>query len=358
MKSRKELEHLTAYIPGKPIDDVKREYGLDRVVKLASNENPFGTSEKVKEALHEAVDQNLNLYPDGNATLLKEALADFYDLSPENFLLSSGADEMLDLIAKTYLNPGDEVLLSEWSFVRYRDVSQIMGANIRTLPMEDFHFDLDAFRDAMSEKTKIIWLCNPNNPTGTLLPQEEILSFLKEVPSETLVVYDEAYREFADPEQVVEDSHKLFENFPNVLDVRTFSKIYGLAGLRVGYAIGDPDILGQINLVRGPFNVNSLAQVAARVALEDQEFLQKVYENNLEQKKVFYDYFERRGLSYHPSETNHILFRTPLPSQEFFEKMQAKGVIIRPMRDGYIRVSIGLPEENEAFFQACDEVLE
>lgn len=353
---RKEISDLKPYKPGKPIEDVKREYGLDRVIKLASNENPLGCSEKAVEAIKSACD-SLSLYPDGNTTILKEALAKKLNIGTDEVLPSSGADEMIDLISRTFVSNGDEVIMADITFPRYIATTKIMGGIPVIVPLKNYTYDLNGMLDKITNKTKIIWLCNPNNPTGTIVTRDEIISFLDNVPEDVVVVYDEAYREFVSREDYPKNSIEFMRKYPNVIVMRTFSKIYGLAGIRVGYTIANSEIIENINKVRGPFNVNSLAQVAAVAALEDEEFLKKAYEVNLEGKKYLYEQFDIMGLKYPPSEANHIYVDVNKDANQVFVEMQKKGVIIRPMGGTFIRVSIGNMEENKIFISTLKEVL-
>lgn len=353
---RPEIKDIVAYKPGKPIEDVKREYDLDKVVKLASNENPLGSSEKVKEVIKNSLD-NLSIYPDGNATLLKEKLSNKLGVSSDEILPSGGSDEMIDLISKAYINENDEVIMADITFPRYIQTTNIMGGTPIIVPLKDFTFDLEGIVSKITHKTKIIWICNPNNPTGTMITEKEFVDFLDKVPENVLVISDEAYREYVTREDYPHDTIKLMKKYSNLLVMRTFSKAYGLAGLRVAYTVGNKNILENINKVRGPFNVNSLAQLAAMAALEDEDFLKESYELNLEGKEYLYSEFDELGFSYAPSETNHIFVNVGKNGQEVFVEMQKKGVIIRPMMDNFIRVSIGTMEENKLFIEKLKEVL-
>ncbi len=357
IKPRKDIEPIIPYEPGKPIADVAKEYGLTNIIKMASNENPLGSSPHVINGLKDYLDGGINLYPDGNGTDLKEALAQFCDVDTDRIVLSNGADEMLTMVAQAYLNPGDEVVMSEWAFTRYGDASQIMGADIIRTPMIDFAYDLDSLISSITDKTKVLWICNPNNPTGSMIDKDTLYGFLDRIPKQVLIVYDEAYHEFASAENFPRDNQHLIDSYPNVIVVRTFSKIYGLAGLRVGYCITSPGIARNINKVRGPFNVSSMAQYAAIEALKDQAFVKEVYDLNLEGKEYIYEAFKAMGIVYYPSEANHILFETDWNARDLFVAMQKIGVIIRPQKDNYMRVSIGTMEENRRFIEALKEVL-
>ncbi|SDL27512.1 histidinol-phosphate transaminase [Natronincola ferrireducens] len=353
---REQIKDLTPYQPGKPIEDVKREYGLNEVIKLASNENPLGSSPEAKKAINSMLDQ-LNLYPDGNATDLKEAIAKKFGIKPTQVQPSSGSDEMVDLVAKTFLNEGDEVILTNLTFPRYMTTTKMMGATPVVVPLKNFTYDLEGMKEALSKKTRLVWLCNPNNPTGTMFTEADLLDFLDTVPKHVIVVYDEAYNEYVTREDYPHNSLKLLEKYPNLIIMRTFSKIYGLAALRVGYTIASEDILMNIDKVRGPFNVNTLAQVAAIAALNDEDFLQKSFEVNKEGKEYLYKVFGEMGLWYAPSETNHIFFDTGKDCGEVFLELQKRGIIIRPMYNTYVRVSIGTMEENKKFIANLKEIL-
>jgi histidinol-phosphate aminotransferase len=279
VKYRRVLDAISAYVPGKPIDAVKRELGLERVIKLASNENPFGFSDSVRAAVMQALDE-VNLYPDGNATLLKEKIAEKYGIKPDMVLPTCGSDEMVDLVAKTFIDPGSEVVMAEVTFPRYLSTSQMMGANLKIVPMKNMAYDLEGFRRAITPQTRLVWLCNPNNPTGSFFTRDELIRLLESISPETLVVYDEAYFEFATHPEYPRDSLDLLQRHRNMLVMKTLSKAYGIAGLRIGFTIGDSALLGMINKIRNPFNVTLLTQAAAMAALDDDEFLVKTIENN------------------------------------------------------------------------------
>ncbi len=360
VKYRKELDAIPVYVPGKPIDEVKRELGLDKVIKLASNENPLGFSPRVKEAVVKALEE-ANLYPDGNSTLLKEAIAKKYGISPEMVLPTCGSDEMLDLIAKTYIEKGDEVVMADITFPRYFATSQMMGAVIKKVPLKNLAYDIEGFKSAINSNTKIVWLCNPNNPTGTFFSEKELTGLMEAISPETLVVYDEAYSEFASHLDYPKNSLKLLEKYKNMLLLKTLSKAYGLAGLRLGYTIGDPELLSAINRIRNPFNVTLLTQAAAIAAINDEEFLAKVVSNNDEGKKYIYEEFDKMGLEYAKTEANHIIFNSKKDSSMVFNELLKRGVIIRPVAgfnpSTWLRVSIGTMEENREFIKELKEVL-
>ena len=360
VQHRNTVNYLKPYIPGKPISEVKRELGLDKVIKLASNENPLGCSPKATEAVTKWA-SNMAIYPDGNCTELRNALAEKLDLKPGQFLFGAGTDQILELIAQTFVNPGDNTISAHPSFSRYETVTQIMDGKLIKVPLDkNYRLDLEGFLNHIDEKTRIVWICNPNNPTGTIITSQELDSFLEKLPKDILVVLDEAYYEYARGGDYPE-SLELLDKYNNIIILRTFSKIYGLAGLRIGYAISNEDTIGYINRVRGPFNVNAGAQLAAVAALEDQDFLAKSLESNNKGKHYLYKAFDEMGLDYIPTHTNFIMVNVRTDSNQLFAELLEKGVIIRSGdifgMDDWIRVTIGSPEENEIFIQALKEVL-
>jgi histidinol-phosphate aminotransferase len=360
VKYRRELDLIPVYVPGKPIDEVKRELGLDKVIKLASNENPFGFSPFIKEAVLKALEE-ASLYPDGNSTLLKETIARKFGISPEMILPTCGSDEMIDLIAKTFIEEGNEVVMADITFPRYSATSQMMGAAIKKVPLKNLAYDIEGFKKAINANTRVVWLCNPNNPTGTIFSEKELVELLEAVSPETLVVYDEAYCEFASHPDYPKDSFKFLKKYKNLLLLRTLSKAYGLAGLRLGYTIGDPELISVINRIRNPFNVTLLTQVAAVAAINDDEFLAKVVANNNEGKKYIYEEFDKMGLEYARTEANHIIFNSNQNCNIVFNALLKKGVIIRPVGGftpgTWLRVSLGTMAENREFIKALKEVL-
>ena len=355
IKCRKEIEDLSPYMPGKPIEDVKKEYGLDDVIKLASNENPLGCSPNVLKEIRST--SSLELYPDGNCTELKQELAKKLNLDCKEIILTNGSDEMVDMLAKTFINTDDEVIMSDLTFPRYNSVTRMMGAKPVVVPLKSWTYDLDGMFKEITDRTKFIWLCNPNNPTGTIFTEEELFEFLDSVPKDIIVVYDEAYNEYVTRDDYPHNTEKLLKKYPNIIIMRTFSKIYGLAALRIGYTLANKDIIENIEKIRCPFNVNSIAQNAALAALKDQNFVKKSYNMNMEGKKYLYEQFDNLGFDYAPSETNHIFVNVNKDSGFIFEELQMRGVIIRPFMDSYIRVTIGTMEQNKIFIEKLKEVL-
>lgn len=358
IKPRKELENLVPYKASDTADFLKDKYGFDRVLRHHSNESPIPTSPKVLAAIHKTLEEGLMNYPDAGSTKLRQALAEKNNLPMDYFTMTNGADELLVTIANTFLEKGDEAILSEWTFVRYDDATNISGATIKKTPMIDFQYDLEALLQLINEKTKLIWLCNPNNPTGSMISEKDLIHFLDNVPDSVLVVYDEAYSEFADDKDFPHHAERFLATYKNLLLIRTFSKVYGLANLRIGYAIADPEIILNIDKVRIPFNVSTLAQNAALAALEDLDYVAENIRNNTEQKNYFYREFERLGLRYYETQANHMIVKIPMDSFELAGQLKARGILIAPRKDNYIRVSIASPEDNQAFIRILGEVLE
>ncbi|ANW97801.1 histidinol-phosphate transaminase [Thermoclostridium stercorarium subsp. thermolacticum DSM 2910] len=349
------LKDIAPYVPGKPISDVQRELGLTEVVKLASNENPYGFSPKVDKALKEAF-SDIPLYPDGNATVLREKLAEKYGLKPEQFVFGAGSNEIITLIAQIFLNPGDESIFASPSFVWYDTAVKVSGGKSVIIPLKDYTHDLEAIKNAITDKTRIIWICNPNNPTGTIVTAQQLNDFLEAVPENVVVVLDEAYYEYARGEDYPE-TVPLLEKYPNLIILRTFSKAYGLASLRVGYGIASAEIVSFLNRIRPPFNVNTLAQVAAVAALDDEDFVRNTVNETKKGLEFLYNAFDRLNLRYVKSRANFVWVETKLPSQELFKKLLNKGVIIRPFMDNWVRITVGTHEQNRKLISAMEEVL-
>jgi len=355
---RKNILKVTPYKAGKPIEETKRELGLKEVIKLASNENPLGTSPKALAAIRKAV-TGVNRYPDSQGFYLKRKLAGKLSLSPENIVLGNGSDELIDVIIKTFVENDEEVLTADITFLEYEIISRVNGRRVATVPLKDFRFDLPEMKKKITGKTKLVFIANPNNPTGTYVSKKELVGFLKDLPAHVLVVLDEAYDTFIDVSDFPRGTD-LFKN-NNLLVMRTFSKAYGLAGLRIGYAVGAPALTSYMERVRQPFNVNLLAQAAAMAALDDDDFLRKTRKFVLEGKQYLSDALRRLKVSYVPSVANFILIDTARNGVEVFQAMLKEGVIVRDMQQyglkSYIRVTIGTPAENRKFVAAFKKVL-
>ena len=356
--TRKGISDLKPYVPGKPIEEVKRELGLEEVIKLASNETSVGPSPLAVEAVIKKV-KNIHLYPEATSRLLREKLADKLKIDKEMIIFGNGADDILDLIGMAFINEGDEVITSETTFPAYRTAVKIMGGKFISVKLKDFRFDLEEIAKRINEKTKMIFLCNPNNPTGTILTKDEINNFMKQIPQDIIVVFDEAYCDYVENKNYVNGLPFVSEG-KNVIVVRTFSKIAGIAGVRVGYAIARQELISYLRRVVNPFTTNRLAQAAALASLDDEEHRKKVLSSNHEGKKYLYKALDKLGLFYVPSETNFIFVDVKEDSEVIFNKLLKKGVIIRPGKPygctNFIRVTIGTAYENQKFIQAIREI--
>ena len=355
------VRQMAPYQAGKPIGEVAREYGLNEadIVKLASNENPLGMPASARHAIALAA-ADLGRYPDANGFELKRALAGRYNIAENCITLGNGSNDVLELIAHTLVGKGDEVIYAQFSFIVYALATQALGAKAVVVPAKDHGHDLEAMAKAITDKTRLIFIANPNNPTGTYLSPEAIESFLAKVPSRVVVVLDEAYNEYLAPELQF-DSSQWLKKYANLVVSRTFSKAYGLAGLRVGFALASVELTDLMNRVRQPFNVNSLAQAAAIAALADVDFLKRSAALNRAGIQALTEGFDRLGLHYIPSFGNFVLVKVG-DSKTINEKLLKAGVIVRPVA-GYglpewLRVSVGLPHENAKFLQAMQAILE
>lgn len=359
MQPKSTIMDLPVYQPGKPIEEVKRELGLEEVIKLASNENPYGCSELAKQAAMAELEANSFLYPDGASQELVQALAEFYQVRPEQILIGAGSDEIIALMTRAYLVPGDETIMATPSFPQYKHNAQIEGAVCIEVPLVNGTHDLEVMAARITEKTKIIWVCNPNNPSGTIVTRQQLEDFLAKVPDHVLVALDEAYFEYVEDEAYPDGLDYI--DRPNVIVLRTFSKAYGLAALRIGYAVGDPQVIRAINQVRGPFNTTRASQAAARAALQDQDFIASCRERNRAGIEYLSQEFERLGLSYYPAYGNFILVDCRRDAKQLFEALLHKGVIVRGGHAlGFptsLRVTVGSMEDNEKFIRALEEVL-
>lgn len=341
------------------MEELEREYGISNAVKLASNENPLGPSPMAVAAMQQAMGK-LHRYPDGSGYYLTRKLADKMKVAPENLVLGNGSDEVIGMLTRALLAPGDEVVMSRSSFSMYEILTRLANAKPVFVPLSAMAIDLDAILAAITPRTRLIFLTNPNNPTGMAFSAEQFDRFLKAVPPEVVVVLDEAYIEFARDEAVA-DSLDFLNDVRPLVGLRTFSKVYGLAGLRVGYGMMPPALAELLNRTRQPFNVNSLAQVAAMAAIDDTDFLQKTLQVVHDGLDFLYAGLDRLGIEYFPSQANFFLINVKRDAGEVFEAMLRQGVIIRSMISyGYpefIRVTAGLPAENERFLKALGEVL-
>lgn len=355
------VQGLSPYEPGKPIDELARELGLDPagIVKLASNENPLGPSDKALAAIRDALPE-LGRYPDGNAFVLKRALSAHYGLNESRLTLGNGSNDVLEVIARCFAGPGDEVVFSQYAFAVYPLATKAIGATGVQVPAVNWGHDLNAMADAVTGRTRLIFVANPNNPTGTMHSAEAIEAFLARVPERVLVVLDEAYCEYMDGEGNP-DGLALLSRFPNLIVTRTFSKAWGLAALRVGYSVSSPEIADILNRVRQPFNVDSLAQVAAAAVLDDKDYLERSRRVNREGMAQLKEGFRKLGLEWIPSSGNFLAVDVGNQAAAVNQSLLAQGVIVRPV-GGYgmprhLRISVGLPEENRRCLDALEQAL-
>ena len=355
------IRSIQPYQPGKPIAELAREMGLDesRVIKLASNENPLGTSPLALDAMINAL-HDVALYPDGSGYELKAALSKRYAVDPEQIILGNGSNDILDLAARVFLKPGAAAVYSQHAFAVYPLVVQMIGANGISVPARDYGHDLHAMLSAITPETRIVFIASPNNPTGTLSSASDLLCFMERVSRDVLVVLDEAYNEYL-PEANKADSIKWLKQFPNLLITRTFSKVYGLAGVRVGFGLTHPDVANLMNRVRQPFNVTSIGLVGALAALQDAEFVQKSYALNRAGMLQLTDGFRKLGIEYIPSYGNFISFRVKgdAPNTpKIYQSLLQQGVIVRPLgiyeMPHHLRVTIGLESENKRFLESLE----
>lgn len=353
MSIKPQLKKLRAYIPGKSIESIKKEYGLEKVIKLASNENPYGASPKVKDAIMSATE--FSRYPDGAAEQLKEKVADHLQVSPENLLLGSGADEVIQMISRGLLMPGDNIVQAALTFPQYEHHAVIEGAEVRKVPLnhKGTH-GLLKMADAIDERTKIVWICNPNNPTGTYIKEQELAMFLEQVPPYVFVVVDEAYLEYATAADYP-NTLALQNNYQNLIVLRTFSKIYGLASFRIGYGVGAKALMKDLDVARLPFNTSTIAQTVAIAALEDQEFVRECARKNEVERKRLTAFCEENRIDYYSSQTNFI-FVVRNNSMEIAGELEERGYIVRPFPTG-LRITIGTEEENEGLMNHLRDIL-
>ncbi len=353
------ITELSPYQPGKPVEELERELGITDIIKLASNENPLGPSSVVTENISRQLTE-LARYPDGSAYQLKDKLQEKFGIDPSMVTVGNGSNDVLELVARVFLGPGLEAIVSEHSFVVYPLVTKSLGADLTVIPATDFGQDLKTTLATISERTRIVFIANPNNPTGTWLNKQSLLSFLDAVPEDVLVVLDEAYAEYvAEPDYP--NGLELVSDYSNLIVTRTFSKAYGLAGLRIGYAVSHPAIADLMNRVRQPFNVNAMSLAAALVALDDEAHLQESIRVNNEGMKILTEACGQLGLDYIPSVGNFLTIDFGRDAMPIYEGLLREGVIVRPIgvygMPNHLRVTIGLPEENARFVDSLQKVL-
>ncbi len=353
------VQQLVPYVPGKPVDELQRELGLTEVVKLASNENPLGTGLKVSAAIQATLPE-LTRYPDGSGFSLKSALSAKLAVRPEQITLGNGSSEILELVMRTFVAPEHEVVFSQHAFALYPILTQAVGAKATVVPAKNYGHDLSAMLASVTDNTRLVFIANPNNPTGTLLAQTDLEDFIADLPSQVLCVLDEAYYEFVQPELRTE-SLDWPNRYPNLIVTRTFSKAYGLAGLRIGFGISSPDVADLLNRVRQPFNSNMLALAAAEAALSDTDYLTETLAVNNAGMKQLTDAFAALDLDWIPSAGNFVSVDVKQIALPVYEALLRKGVIVRPVANyempRHLRISIGTERENQIFIHALNEVL-
>ena len=355
----KGIAELHPYQPGRPIDEVVAEYNPAKVVKLASNENPLGPSPKAKAALT-SLGESLHLYPDGDAKELKQRIAKLENVSTNQVVIGNGSNEILELAARAFLNKDTSALMSKHAFAVYKIISQACGSRIIEVPMIDWKHDLKSFKDHMNDDTRIVFVANPNNPTGTFNSHKEFTDMMLNIPSSTLVVLDLAYFEYVEAKDYIK-INELLDEFDNILITKTFSKIQGLASLRIGYGIASMELCNILNKIRQPFNANFLAQIAAIKAIDDHEHIKKSRELNSSERCRLQESLESLGMECIESQGNFIAFKGSFNADEMFLSLMKKGVIVRPIglydMPDFLRVTIGKPEENDYFINHLSKLL-
>lgn len=353
------IRKIPPYVAGTSKDSITKRYGIIDPIKLASNENPLGASPKAIEAM-EAAGSRMHLYPDPDATDLKAAAASYFRCRPEQIITGNGSDEIIDLLCRAYLEPGNEVIIPECTFSYYRIASLVCGAQILTTAMKDFTIDVDDILKKVSAATKMIFIANPNNPTGTCLTRDEVMKLVSGIPAETLLVMDEAYAAFVRQENFM-SAVNLINDHANIAAIYTLSKSHGLAGVRVGFCLAGESIIETLSRIKPPFNMNILALKGGEAALKDTDFLNKTLETNRQGLDSLYNRIGKLGLTCIPSQTNFVLIRIGEHAERVYEDLLKKGIITRSMKSfglgEYLRVTIGLPRENDAFISALEEVL-
>ncbi len=353
------VRELEPYRPGKPIEELEREYGVTGAIKLASNENPLGPSPRALAAARDVL-TDIHRYPDGNGFVLKRALAKKHGVAPECITLGNGSNDILEFLARSFVLPENEVIFSEHAFAVYPIVTRAVGAKAVVIKAKNWGHDLAAMRAAVNERTRLVFIANPNNPTGTWLKSDELEAFVRAMPAHVLVAVDEAYFEYVE-EREYPNTIGWVAKYPNLVTARTFSKAYGLAGLRVGYGISSPAVADVLNRVRQPFNVNSVALAAATAALEDTAHVARAVQTNRDGMRQLIEAFKELGLEYILSAGNFICVDFKRPAAPMYEAFLRQGVIVRPVANygmpNHLRVTVGLPEENERFIKALEKIV-
>lgn len=356
---RKNILEVTPYAAGKPIEETKRQLGLTSVIKLASNENPLGPSPKALAAIKKSA-KLINRYPDSQGFALKRRLSKACGLEPSKIVLGNGSDELIDIIIKAFVEEDEHILTADTTFLEYEIIARVLGRKVVKVPLRYFKYDLESMKKRIDKKTKLVFIANPNNPTGTYVSKYEIEEFLKDLQGHVVVVLDEAYDTFIDVNDFVSGTRYISQN--NIIVLKTFSKAYGLAGLRIGYSLSSSAIASYLERARQPFNVNLLAQEAAIAALDDRKFLARTKDTVGKGKEYLYEKLKKMGLAYVPSVANFILLDCGRDGSEVFKEMLKRGVIVRDMKqynlNNFIRVTVGTKKENEKCIASLRKVLE
>lgn len=353
------VERANLYPPGKPLAEIQREYGLKTIIKLNSNENCLGASPMALEAVQNSI-ADLHLYPDNSAYYLKKRLSEKLAVSPDQIIFGNGSNELVQFIAMTFLLPGEEIITASPTFVLYSIMGQVLGGRVKEIPLKDYSYDLEAIAEAVSESTKIVFISNPNNPTGTIVEKRAFEAFINRVPRDVIVVVDEAYREYVTSPDFP-DTLSCIGNRDNLILLRTFSKAYGLAGLRIGYAVAQKTLIDYMEKLREPFNANHLAQNAALAALDDDDHIAKTRQNNQQGLDYLYANLNRLGIGYVPTQANFVLIHLGNRTEKVYDALFKAGIIVRSMKgwglEDYIRVTVGLPEQNHKFIEVVEKII-
>ncbi len=357
---RKEVKLLQPYIAGQSIDDVKKKLGLTKVINLSTNESVLGPSAVVKEALKSELN-NIHSYPDGSSSLLRNKLAFQYDIDPEMIIITNGGDELLFLLGSCFVSPGDEVVIGEYGFKTYESACELFGGKMIPIPLKDQYLDLEEIAGRITENTRLVFLCNPYNPSGTIFKHQDLGQFLQKVPASSIIVLDEAYADFVESKDFPDSIKLIKENDCHIVTLRTFSKIGGMAGLRVGYGIAQKELITCLKKVQPPYSVNRMAQAAASAFLSDNEYRKRLLNNNRQGKQFLYHQLNQLNLSYIPTEANFIFIDLKKDAGLVCKKLMAEGIIVRSGKiwgcDTYIRVTIGTKEQNQQLVNALKKIL-
>ena len=360
-----QIRQLQPYTPGKPVEELERELGISNAIKLASNENPLGCSAQVKEVLAQA-SEHVELYPDANAYYLKQQLAQNLDVKPEQITIGNGSNDVIDLIARSFLDRGTAAIYSQYAFLVYALVTQACGAQAQVAKAntpdasQPYGHDLDAMQKLVNDQTRVIFIANPNNPTGTWLEADALKSFISRVPEHIAIVVDEAYFEYVSLDEYP-DSLQWLDQYPNLIVTRTFSKIYGIAGLRIGYSVSSPELCDLFNRVRQPFNGNTLALAAARAALDDDAFVEQSRNTNQQGLRSMQEWFDAKGINYIPSAGNFLTVQFGDDSDRIYQQLLQRGIIVRPVANynmpDFLRISVGSKPQLEQMYKILDDIL-